>query len=45
MYLFFYLFWLYHAACGILVPWLGIEPIPPVMEVWCLNHWTTRDHP
>ena len=24
-------------ACGILVPWSGIEPAPPAMEVWSLN--------
>ena len=35
-------FWLCHSACGILVPWPGIEPMPPAMEVWSLNHWTAR---
>ena len=30
---------------GILVPQPGIEPIPPEMEMWHLNHWTTRDVP
>ena len=29
-------------ACGILVPRLGIESMPPAAEVWSLNHWTTR---
>ena len=24
----------------ILVPQPGIEPTPPAVEVWCLNHWT-----
>jgi len=38
-------FWLCHAACGILVPWPGIELMPPSVEVWCLNHWTTREVP
>ena len=25
---------------GILVPWSGIEPVPPALEAWSLNHWT-----
>ena len=33
------------AAGGILVFWLGIEPAPPVLGVWSLNHWTTREVP
>ena len=28
------------AACGILVPQLGIEPVPPALGVQSLNHWT-----
>ena len=32
------LFWLYHMACGILVPWPGIKPKLPAEEVWRLNH-------
>ena len=38
-------FWLCHPACGILVLWPGIEPMPPAMEVWSLNHWTAREVP
>ena len=34
-----------HAACGILVPQPGIEPVPPTVEVRCLNHWTAREVP
>ena len=30
------------AGCGILVPWPGIEPVPLEVEMWSLNHWTTR---
>ena len=32
-------------SCGIwdLVPWPGIEPEPPALGVWHLNHWTTRE--
>ena len=36
-------FWLIPVACGILVPWPGMEPVPPVMKVRSLNHWTTRE--
>ena len=28
-------------ACGILVPWLGIDPRPPAMRARSPNHWTT----
>ena len=28
-------------ACGILVPQLGIEPVPPAVEVQSLNSWIT----
>ena len=27
-------------SCGILVPQPGIEPLPPALEAWHLNHWT-----
>ena len=29
----------------ILVPWPGIEPVPCPVELWSLNHWTTREVP
>ena len=32
-------------ARGILVPWPGIEPKSPVLEVLSLNHWTTGEVP
>ena len=32
-------------ACGILVPWSGIEPVPPAVEMQILNHWITREVP
>ena len=42
----FYLFiWPHCEACGILIPWPGIKPVPPAVEVWCLNHWTAREVP
>ena len=28
--------------CWILVPWPGIEPVPPAAEARSLNHWTAR---
>ena len=32
-------------ACGILVPLQGLEPVPPAVDVKCLNHWTAREFP
>ena len=43
--LFVCLFWPWHIACGILVPWPGIEPVPPAVEARSPNHWTTREFP
>ena len=47
LFLFFYVFYLFfgHAAFGILVPRPGIEPVPPALEAWSLNHWTAREVP
>ena len=30
-------------AFGIVVSQLGIKPVPPAVEAWSLNHWTTRE--
>ena len=39
-----YLYNCFHcAACGILVPWPGIELATPSLEGWSLNLWTTRE--
>ena len=38
----FFIFCPCHMACGILVPWPGIEPKSPALEVQSPNHWTTR---
>ena len=38
-------YWPRLAACGILVPQPGIEPVPPAVEARILNHWTTREVP
>ena len=44
--LFFCLFvWPQSNACGIRVPWLGIELIPFALGARSLNHWTTREVP
>ena len=32
-------------TCGILVPGLGIEPLPAALEARSLNHWTAREVP
>ena len=37
------MFWPHCAACGILVPQPGIEPVPPAVEAWSPNHWTARE--
>ena len=40
-----FIFWPHQAACGTLVPQLGIEPSPLVMEAQSLNHWTASEVP
>ena len=37
--------WPQHAACGILVPRPGIEPVPPEVEAQSPNHRTAREVP
>ena len=32
-------------ACGMLVPWPGIKPVPTAMKAWSPNHWTIRKAP
>ena len=32
-------------ACRILVPGPGIEPVPPEVEAWSCNYWTTKEVP
>ena len=41
----FYLFWLYHMACAILVLQLGIQLTFPAVEMQNLNHRTAREIP
>ena len=35
----------HYEACGILVPWRGVRPALPAVEVQGLNHWTARKVP
>ena len=42
---FFLFFQFYHAASRILVPRSGIKSRLSAVEVWNLNHWTTREIP
>ena len=37
---FFFPYSMWHKG---LVPWLGIELAFPAVELWSLNHWTTRE--
>ena len=39
------IFWQCCVACGILVPWSGIEPRPSTVRAWSPNHWTAREFP
>ena len=32
-------------TCRILVPWSATKSMPPAMETWNPNHWTTREFP
>ena len=43
--IYFYFYFFGHTTCETLVPWLGIEPMSSALEVWSLNHWTTREVP
>ena len=42
---FFFFYWLHGMAWGIFFSLPGIKPIPPAMEAWILNYWTTREVP
>ena len=44
-FLFSFFFFLVHKACGILVPWPGVESVASAVEAWCPNHWTARQFP
>ena len=38
----FFNFYFLAVPCGILVTQAGIEPVPPALEAWSLNHWTAK---
>ena len=38
-------FWPHCVGCGILVPEPGIEPVPPTVKMWIVDHWATRQVP
>ena len=40
---FFFFFWLYCSAYGILVSQPRIESVPPAIKAWSPNHWTTTE--
>ena len=40
-----YFFWPPRAACGILVPQLGVGPGPSAVKAPSPNHWTAREFP
>ena len=41
----FFIFWPHCTAYGILAPRPQIKPVPPSVEVWHLNYWTTSKVP
>ena len=41
--LFIYVFWSNPVACEILILWPAIKPVPLTLEVWNLNHLTSRE--
>ena len=44
-YFFAPIFWPGYVAGGTLVSQLGIEPVPPQVQLQSLNHWATREAP
>ena len=43
----YFIFWSWHKAYGILVPWPGIEPpaTHPAWAAWSFNYWITGEVP
>ena len=41
----YFLLWPHHAACGILVSWPGIKPMPSAWGMQSLKHLTSRKVP
>jgi len=40
-----FFFFLGHTAQCVELPHSGIQPMPPAMEEWSLNHWAIREAP
>ena len=36
---------LHLTACRMLVPWHGTKAVPPAVEAWSPDHWTTKEFP
>ena len=45
LYFYLFIFWPHGAACRILVPQPGIEPVPPAVEARSFNYWAAREVP
>ena len=45
IYVYIYSFLLHPMACGILIPRVGLEPLPPAVETWSLSHWGQQGSP
>ena len=43
--IFFFFFWPQWVACGILLPWPGIKPLPSAVKAQSSNHWTDSEFP
>lgn len=41
----FFFFFGHRTSCEILIPWPGVEHLPPAMGAWNLNHCTPREVP
>ena len=41
----FFLFWPHCMACGIFVPWPGVEPGPSAVTTWNPKHYTANEFP
>ena len=40
--MFSFIFWPHQVTIWLSVPWPGTEPVPSVMDVQMLNHWTVH---
>lgn len=40
-----FFFWLPYSACRLLVPQIGVEPMPPAVDMQSPNHWSAQEFP